>query len=110
CGGGRPTDPPAAPDPPAPQAQARGRSGPCRIKPHPHYAARARDVDTTAPDVRPLLTMKSVRIETIQRPDDQGVFARVLLEGDKTNVRIIRLAAGEALPPHRHGASDLMLY
>jgi mannose-6-phosphate isomerase-like protein (cupin superfamily) len=25
-------------------------------------------------------------------------------------VRIIRLAPGQSLPPHRHGASDLMLF
>jgi quercetin dioxygenase-like cupin family protein len=54
--------------------------------------------------------MKLVRIQDADRPDDQGVFARVLLEGDQSNVRIIRLAAGQVLPPHRHGVSDLMLY
>jgi quercetin dioxygenase-like cupin family protein len=54
--------------------------------------------------------MKLVRIQDAERPDDQGVFARVLLEGDQSNVRVIRLGKGHALPPHRHGVSDLMLY
>lgn len=54
--------------------------------------------------------MKLVRIEEAERPEGQGVFARLLLEGHQSNVRIIRLAVGETLPPHRHGASDLMLY
>jgi quercetin dioxygenase-like cupin family protein len=41
----------------------------------------------------------------------EGKFlARPLLEGKHSNVRIIRLAEGQALPPHRHGESDLMLY
>jgi mannose-6-phosphate isomerase-like protein (cupin superfamily) len=54
--------------------------------------------------------MKLTRIQEVQRPEAQGVFASLLLEGDQSNVRIIRLAPGEALPPHRHGNSDLMLY
>lgn len=36
--------------------------------------------------------------------------AEELIEGDHTNVRIIRLAKGISLPPHKHGESDLMLY
>lgn len=54
--------------------------------------------------------MKLIHIQDAERPDNQGVFARLLLEGDQSNVRIIRLGTGEALPPHRHGVSDLMLY
>ncbi len=54
--------------------------------------------------------MKSANLHDAQRPEAQGVFATVLLEGDKSNVRIIRIAPGQALPPHRHGASDLMLF
>jgi quercetin dioxygenase-like cupin family protein len=54
--------------------------------------------------------MKLVRIQDAERPDDQAVFARLLLEGDQSNVRIIRLGTGQVLPPHRHGVSDLMLY
>jgi quercetin dioxygenase-like cupin family protein len=48
--------------------------------------------------------------QDVERPDGQSVFARPLLEGDQSNVRIIRLAPGQALPPHRHGVSDLMVY
>ena len=54
--------------------------------------------------------MKSITTDTAQRPEGQAVFARPLLDGDQSNVRIIRLAAGQALPPHRHGTSDLMLF
>jgi quercetin dioxygenase-like cupin family protein len=54
--------------------------------------------------------MKLVRIQDIERPEGQGIFARPLLEDDQSNVRIIRLAPGQALPAHRHGVSDLMLY
>jgi quercetin dioxygenase-like cupin family protein len=54
--------------------------------------------------------VKLVRIQDAQRPEDQGVFARPLLDGAQCSVRIIRLAQGQSLPPHRHGASDLMLF
>jgi quercetin dioxygenase-like cupin family protein len=37
-------------------------------------------------------------------------LAQPLIEGDHSNVRIIRLAAGQPLPPHRHATSDLILY
>lgn len=36
--------------------------------------------------------------------------AEEFLEGSQSNVRIIRLAPGIALPPHKHGESDLMLF
>jgi quercetin dioxygenase-like cupin family protein len=54
--------------------------------------------------------MKLVSIHDAERPESQVIFARPLLEGEQSNVRLIRLAAGQALPPHRHGNSDLMLY
>jgi quercetin dioxygenase-like cupin family protein len=54
--------------------------------------------------------MKLVRIEDIERPEEQDILAKPLLDGDQSDVRIIRLAPGQALPAHRHGASDLMLY
>ena len=54
--------------------------------------------------------MKLVHIQDVQRPEAQGIFAKPLLEGEQSNVRIIRLAPGQALPPHRHADSDLMLY
>ena len=31
-------------------------------------------------------------------------------EGVHSNARLIRLSAGQTLPPHTHGDSDLMLY
>jgi quercetin dioxygenase-like cupin family protein len=44
-------------------------------------------------------------------PYDRDRFvAEELLDGSHTNVRVIRLAPGQALPPHTHGDSDLMLY
>jgi len=42
--------------------------------------------------------------------DPDRVVARPFLDGRHSNVRIIRLSPGRALPPHRHGVSDLMLY
>lgn len=42
--------------------------------------------------------------------DPNAVVAQPLLEGSQCNVRIIRLSPGQALPPHTHGASDLMIY
>ncbi len=54
--------------------------------------------------------MKSTRIQDIERPAGQGVFAQLLLDGEKSNVRLIRLGAGQAPPPHRRGSSELMLY
>lgn len=42
--------------------------------------------------------------------DDERLVARVLLEAEHANARVIRLNAGQALPPHSHGASDLFLY
>jgi quercetin dioxygenase-like cupin family protein len=54
--------------------------------------------------------MKLVRIQDVEPAADGTLLARPLLEGDQCNVRIIRLAVGQSLPPHRHGDSDLMLY
>ena len=42
------------------------------------------------------------------RPD--SIVAEPFLDGDRSNVRLIRLAPGQALPPHTHGECDLMLY
>jgi quercetin dioxygenase-like cupin family protein len=60
--------------------------------------------------MRPMLSMKVVRTQDFERPAAQGIFAAPILDGDQSNVRIIRLAPGQALPPHRHGVSDLLLY
>src|SRR5215207_5731669 len=54
--------------------------------------------------------MKIARSYDVEHAPPGSFVARPFLEGDQCNVRIIRLAAGQALPPHRHGASDLMLY
>jgi quercetin dioxygenase-like cupin family protein len=42
--------------------------------------------------------------------DSDRPVAQPLIEGSQSNVRIIRLSPGQTLPPHRHGASDLMLF
>ena len=54
--------------------------------------------------------MKLVSIHDVEQPEGQAILARPLLEGEQSNVRLIRLAPGQALPPHKHGNSDLMLY
>lgn len=54
--------------------------------------------------------MEIVSLEDAPGFDVNAVIARPLLEGSRCNVRIIRLSPGQALPPHTHGASDLMLY
>jgi quercetin dioxygenase-like cupin family protein len=54
--------------------------------------------------------MKIVRLQDIEHAVDGKFLALPLVEGDQCNVRIIRLAVGQTLPPHRHGGSDLMLY
>jgi quercetin dioxygenase-like cupin family protein len=42
--------------------------------------------------------------------DSDRVVAEPLLEGAQCNVRLIRLSPGQALPPHTHGSSDLMIF
>lgn len=42
--------------------------------------------------------------------DRDRVVAEPFLEGSQSNVRVIRLSPGQALPPHTHGSSDLMIY
>ena len=42
--------------------------------------------------------------------DSDRVVAEPFLEGSQSNVRLIRLSPGQALPPHTHGSSDLMLF
>ena len=42
--------------------------------------------------------------------DGNRVVAEPFLEGLQSNVRLIRLSPGQALPPHTHGSSDLMLF
>lgn len=54
--------------------------------------------------------MKITRISDASGFDPEKYVAEELIEGSQSNVRIIRLAPGIALPPHKHGTSDLMLY
>jgi quercetin dioxygenase-like cupin family protein len=54
--------------------------------------------------------MKIVSLQETLPFDPQRVVAGVLLEGGQCTVRLIRLTPGQALPPHTHGQSDLMLY
>jgi quercetin dioxygenase-like cupin family protein len=54
--------------------------------------------------------MKLVHVADVEHPPEGKFLARPFLEGEHCNVRIIRLAGGQALPPHTHGRSDLMLY
>ncbi|NLE70486.1 MAG: cupin domain-containing protein [Actinomycetales bacterium] len=42
--------------------------------------------------------------------DDARFVAVPFAEGTQSNARLIRLAPGQELPPHTHGASDLLLY
>jgi len=42
--------------------------------------------------------------------DPTRFVAIPFLDGAQCNVRLIRLSPGQALPPHRHGHSELMLY
>ena len=54
--------------------------------------------------------MEIVRLADAPGYDLNAVVAQPLLEGSQCNVRIIRLSPGQALPPHTHGVSDLMIY
>jgi quercetin dioxygenase-like cupin family protein len=54
--------------------------------------------------------MKVLHVDDVEHPAPGKFLARPLLEGQHSNVRMIRLAAGQALPPHRHGESDLILF
>ena len=42
--------------------------------------------------------------------DTERLVAAPFLDGTRSNVRLIRLSPGHSLPPHTHGASDLMLF
>jgi quercetin dioxygenase-like cupin family protein len=55
-------------------------------------------------------SMKLARVQDIEHAGDGKVLARPLLDGTQCNVRVIRLAVGGTLPPHRHGESELMLF
>lgn len=42
--------------------------------------------------------------------DPARAVAAELLRGDRASVRMIRVGAGQSLPAHSHGESDLILY
>jgi quercetin dioxygenase-like cupin family protein len=54
--------------------------------------------------------MDIITLRDGSRYDSDRVVAEPLLEGSQSNVRLIRLSPGQALPPHTHGSSDLMLF
>lgn len=54
--------------------------------------------------------MDLTSITTATPYDDQKLVAEVLLDGDQANVRVIRMAPGQVVPPHTHGPSELMLH
>jgi len=51
-----------------------------------------------------------VRLSDIPGYDNNRLIAQPFIEGSQSNVRVIKLSPGQALPPHRHGSSDLMLF
>lgn len=54
--------------------------------------------------------MKIVTLASAPPYDTERLVAAPFLEGTQSNVRLIRLSPGQSLPPHTHGASDLMLF
>ena len=54
--------------------------------------------------------MKIVTLASAPPYDTEHLVAAPLLDGTQSNVRLIRLSPGQSLPPHTHGASDLMLF
>ena len=54
--------------------------------------------------------MKFASLSNAPGFNPEKYVAEEFLEGSQSNVRVIRLAPGIALPPHRHGTSDLMLF
>ncbi len=59
---------------------------------------------------RDAVVMDIVTLAAAPAYDLERVVAEPFLEGAQSNVRVIRLSPGQALPPHTHGSSDLMLY
>lgn len=55
--------------------------------------------------------MMEVVAVTDAPPHDPDRFVAVpFLDGEKCNARLIRLSPGQALPPHKHERSELMLF
>jgi len=53
--------------------------------------------------------MKIVTLADAPSFDPTIFVAESWLDGPQSSVRLIRLSPGQALPPHTHGSSDLML-
>lgn len=53
--------------------------------------------------------MKILTLADAPSFDPDGFVAGSWLEGSQASVRLIRLAPGQALPPHTHGSSELVL-
>jgi quercetin dioxygenase-like cupin family protein len=51
-----------------------------------------------------------VRLSDIPAYDNEKLIAQPFIDGSQSNVRVIKLSPGQALPPHRHDSSDLMLF
>lgn len=54
--------------------------------------------------------MQIVDLNAAAPYDPERFVAKPVASREHGNVRIIRLAPGQALPPHTHGVSDLFLY
>lgn len=54
--------------------------------------------------------MKMTTLADATDYDNERFVAEPLLDGTQSNVRIIRLSAGQTLPTHTHATSDLMIY
>jgi quercetin dioxygenase-like cupin family protein len=54
--------------------------------------------------------MKITSLNDVPGYDSDRFVAEQFIEGSVSNVRVIRLSPGQALPAHRHDASDLMLF
>ncbi len=53
--------------------------------------------------------MQIARLSDAPAYNDEHLVAHRLLEAEHCNVRFIRLSPGQAVPPHAHSGSDLML-
>lgn len=81
---------------PCPQAGASGRTAGPAVP--PQLAA----CDAAVMDI--------ISLSDAPGYDSNRVVAQPFLEGSQSNVRLIRLSPGQALPPHTHGSSDLMIF
>src|SRR6478736_3855081 len=54
--------------------------------------------------------MRTIRPTEAADYDPDNLVAIGVLTGTHSNVRMIRLSPGQALPPHTHATSDLFLY